>query len=165
MKAIEKLQKLLNIFNIKEDIKSDIIKFFKENPNPNDDQVHIFAKEKGIEPDDLETYIYSLVTDLLNKSENYIKVIGNLIPDTTKDRLLPIGKHNDIPYIAIDPKELAIGAEIEMEHTDDINIAKAIARDHIAEIQDYYTNPDYGLIAMEKKAKSKAKTKGEINYD
>ena len=55
----------------------------------------------------------------------------------TKDSA--IGKHNDIPDEEFDAKELAMGIEIEMEHTDDAEIAKAIAKDHLKELSDYYT--------------------------
>jgi hypothetical protein len=49
-----------------------------------------------------------------------------------------------------DPKELKLGIEMEMEHTDSEDIAKKIALDHLAEIPDYYTR----LAAMEKEAES-----------
>jgi hypothetical protein len=52
-----------------------------------------------------------------------------------------------------DPKkirrELEIGTKIEMEHTKSKKIAKEIAMDHIYEISDYYTDPEYGIIAIE----------------
>lgn len=47
-----------------------------------------------------------------------------------------------------DPKELEMGIKIEMEHTDNKDISKRIALDHLAEIKDYYTR----LIKMEKEA-------------
>lgn len=50
-----------------------------------------------------------------------------------------IGKHNDVPDIEFDPTELAMGIEVEKEHTDTLETAKAIAKDHLAEIPDYYT--------------------------
>ena len=46
------------------------------------------------------------------------------------------------------PKELAVGRKLEMEHTSNPNFAERIALDHLAEIPDYYTR----LIAMEKEA-------------
>lgn len=50
-----------------------------------------------------------------------------------------IGKHSNIPDSAFDPKELALGIKTELEHTDDVNIAKGIAKDHLMEFKDYYT--------------------------
>ena len=35
--------------------------------------------------------------------------------------------------------ELEMGIEIEQEHTDDINVAREVAMDHLDEIPDYYT--------------------------
>jgi len=37
------------------------------------------------------------------------------------------------------PTELRAGIKHEMEHTDDKEIAKSIAKDHLQEIPDYYT--------------------------
>lgn len=50
-----------------------------------------------------------------------------------------IGKHSHIPDSEFDEYELNLGMKIEMEHTDDVNIAKEIAKDHLVEIPDYYT--------------------------
>jgi predicted nucleotidyltransferase len=47
-----------------------------------------------------------------------------------------------------DREQLKIGIEIEMEHTNDPELAKEIAMDHLSEIPDYYTR----LKAMEKQA-------------
>jgi hypothetical protein len=54
----------------------------------------------------------------------------------------------------VDPKELKIGIEVEKEHTDDLEIAKSIALDHLAEIDDYYSR----LIKMEQEASNKLST-------
>jgi hypothetical protein len=45
------------------DLKSKIIAFFKANPNPDDSVVHAFAEKEGINPHELETEIYKLVTE------------------------------------------------------------------------------------------------------
>ena len=47
-----------------------------------------------------------------------------------------------------DQKELKLGIKIEMEHTDDPELAKEIAMDHLTEMPDYYTR----LEKMEKEA-------------
>ena len=39
----------------------------------------------------------------------------------------------------IDPHQLAMGIQVEMEHTNDKQIAEKIARDHLAENPKYYT--------------------------
>ena len=48
-----------------------------------------------------------------------------------------------------DEKELAMGIEVEYEHTDNPIIAERIALDHLTEIPDYYTR----LKKMEEEAK------------
>ena len=60
-----------------------------------------------------------------------------------------VGKHRDVPDDQFDEYELNMGIDIEMEHTDDKNIAKEIAKDHLSEIDDYYTR----LTDMEEEAK------------
>lgn len=47
-------------------------------------------------------------------------------------------KHGDDPDSLFDPKQLAIGQKIEMEHTDDPEIAKKIAKAHLSEFRLYY---------------------------
>jgi hypothetical protein len=60
----------------------------------------------------------------------------------------------------VDPKELKMGIEIEMEHTDNKVKAKKIALDHLAELPDYYTR----LKAMEKKGE-KEKNEGFSDFN
>jgi hypothetical protein len=65
-------------------------------------------------------------------------------------------KHNvDVKDIK---KEINIGIRVEMEHTDSKKVAKEIAIDHISEYADYYTDPDYGIIAIEDKLGDNKKT-------
>jgi hypothetical protein len=45
----------------------------------------------------------------------------------------------DVPDEEFDPEELEMGIEVETEHTDDLDEAKQIAKDHLAELPDYYT--------------------------
>ncbi|GEM_PF-2359466 len=60
-----------------------------------------------------------------------------------------VGKHKDVPDDKFDPKQLAMGIEVEKEHTDNPAIAKEIAKDHLAELPDYYTR----LKKMEEEGK------------
>ena len=46
-----------------DDLKEKLIAFFKANPNPDDDKVHAFAEQNGINPHELEEEIYKLVTE------------------------------------------------------------------------------------------------------
>jgi len=46
--------------------------------------------------------------------------------------------------------EIKLGTKIEKEHTDSIEEAKRIAMDHIFEFSDYYSDPMFGIVAIEK---------------
>ena len=60
-----------------------------------------------------------------------------------------IGKNSDTPDSRFDADELAKGVKVEREHTNYDEVARAIAKDHLSEIPDYYTR----IEAMEKAAK------------
>lgn len=91
---------------------------------PNDKVVHKLAEDLGIEPDKLETAIYKLFTSFTTKGKSKGKILD------------------------VDREQLAKGIKVETEHTTDLKISEKIARDHLAEIPDYYTR----LEAMEKQA-------------
>ena len=96
-------------------IKRKIMECFAKNENPPDTKIHKMAEKLGIEPDKLEEAIYKLLSSFLSqgKSKDYT------------------GEY--------DPEELRMGIEVEMEHTNDRDIAERIARDHLAEFKNYYT--------------------------
>lgn len=58
-------------------------------------------------------------------------------------------KHGDDPDDMYDAQQLAMGIEVEKEHTDDPEMAKAIAKAHLYEIHNYYTR----LAKIESEAK------------
>ncbi len=64
-----------------------------------------------------------------------------------------VGKHQGLKDSKFDEKQLKQGINIEKEHTDNKQIAKEIAKDHLAEIPDYYTR----LNKMENQAKREGK--------
>lgn len=80
----------------------------------------------------------------------YQKILADFL-DESKDSkpALSVGKHNDVPDSEFDANELAMGIEVEKEHTDDEAIAKEIAKDHLSELPTYYSL----LKAMEEKGK------------
>jgi len=92
-----------------------IIKWFMKNPSPPDSKVHALADKFGIEHDEFEGHIYMILSDLIHegRSKNFK------------------GKY--------DPKELAMGIKVEKEHLPYPSIAEKIAKDHLAELPDYYT--------------------------
>jgi hypothetical protein len=48
-------------------------------------------------------------------------------------------KKENVGINDVNPCQLKVGTEIEMEHTDDERVAQQIALDHLAEFPDYYT--------------------------
>ena len=111
-----------------EDIHGKIVRFFTQNPNPNDDQVHAFANELGMDEHEFERHIYMVLTEFMK----------------------PVGKHKASPDNQFDLNELRMGVEVELEHTDSRTIAKEIAKDHLAECSTYYTR----LKRMEQECES-----------
>lgn len=62
-------------------------------------------------------------------------------------KFLNVGKHNHVPDSEFNNQQLEKGIEIEYEHTDSRDVAKAIAKDHLSEDPRYYIF----LEEMEKK--------------
>jgi len=52
---------------------------------------------------------------------------------------LPGGVGDNTPTNQVDPNQLSIGIQVEMEHTNDHEIAQEIAMDHLTEDPEYYT--------------------------
>lgn len=127
------LRKRINEENM-EEIHKKIKDFFKKNPKPSDKEVHAYAEEIGIDEHDFEEHIYMILGSLLKEAN----VLAGGLADKNKPE-------------DFDPKELKKGIKIEMEHTNDPDLAKEIAMDHLKEIPDYYTR----LEKMEKEAKRK----------
>jgi hypothetical protein len=105
----------------KDDIETAVLEFFKKNPNPEDDAFHTFAEELGVEPDELEDIAYEAATKW------------------TSIALQGRANEKGFAEADADPKELAAGVKVEMEHTSDKEIAKRIALDHLSELPNYYT--------------------------
>jgi len=108
----------------KKDLLEKIIKWFQANPYPNDDAVHAFANELGIDEHEFEKHIYHILSSVLSEGKSKGKEIEH------------------------DPKQLEMGIKVEMEHTTNPLISRKIALDHLKEIPDYYTRLD----KMEKEA-------------
>ena len=118
----------------KSGLKSDIIQYFKDNPNPNDEGsggVHEWAEKNGHNKHKVEEAIYELMS-------TFVEFVVN-------------GRANEKGFkeADADPKELKLGIKIEHEHTTNKETAKRIALDHLAEFEGkkYYSY----LKEMEKK--------------
>lgn len=57
--------------------------------------------------------------------------------------------HSPVPK-GVDKKDFARGMRIELEHTKDKKVARAIAVAHVKEFKNYY-NKQYGLPALERR--------------
>ena len=79
--------------------------------------------------------------------------------EVEKEEKLEGGLADGKPDSKYDAKQLEMGIEVEFEHTNDRDIAKEIAKDHLEEIPDYYTR----LKNMEDKAKEEGKFKKSMS--
>jgi hypothetical protein len=121
MDILTKIDKLLEEKASPEQAKEEIINFLSKNPKPSDSQIHKLSDDLGIDTHIFESYIYEILGSFLGAGRAKEKGV------TEKD---------------VDPKELKMGIKVEMEHTTDPVLAKRIALDHLAELDDYYTRLD-----------------------
>lgn len=111
----------------------EIIKFFRSlKAAPKDEAIHELAEKMKINPHVFEGAIYDIVW---------------------KQIAFRPGKHAEVPDSKFDAKELKMGIEVEKEHTDNPDLAREIAADHLSEFPDYYTR----LAKMEAEAKAAKK--------
>ena len=97
----------------------DLIEFFRMNPNPTDDQVHLWARSENRDVEKVEEAIYGLATRFVNI------LTGGKYPGKVKE--------DDF-----DPKQIKKGIKVELEHTPDKDVAKKIVLDHLVESPTYY---------------------------
>lgn len=127
---MSRLQKFMNEEKKeKAGLRETLIKLFTEKDPPKNGIVHATAKKLGIEPDEVENTIYSM------------------FHMTLRGRMDLVGRHNDIDDSKFDAKQLKMGIEVEQEHVPDglseeagNELAKRIAKDHLAENSIYYTH-------------------------
>jgi hypothetical protein len=142
-KDLDKLENLIGLMKIKcKNVSSyDVPKKIDERSSIGD-EFHKAAQMSGVQ--DLRSMRFSEEEELKGGESDGM---------TEKDLA---EKHNvDVKDIK---KEINIGIRVEMEHTDSKKVAKEIAMDHISEYADYYTDPDYGIIAIEDKLGDNKKT-------
>jgi len=115
-----------------------LVVFFADHDNPSEEDVQAFADEQGIDFEDVIERAFTLLHNLLNG----------------------VGKHNDVPDDEFDPDQLEKGINVEREHTNDLLVAKMIAKDHLSELPDYYDR----LENMEDGAKEDGDVPEEDEY-
>lgn len=80
-------------------------------------------------------------------TEEFAKTSSNKKEATDSSDQVPGGLADGRPDSNFDPEQLAMGIKVEFEHTNDENLAKEIAKDHLVENAEYYTH----LEEMEEK--------------
>jgi len=73
------------------------------------------------------------------KPQSVVKLSEEDTVDVEVGNELEGGLGDDASLSDFCPKQLAMGLEVEMEHTDDPKVALEIAMDHLTELPDYYT--------------------------
>lgn len=73
------------------------------------------------------------------KPQSAVKISEEDTVDVEVGNELEGGMADDSSLSDFCPKQLALGLEVEMEHTDDPKVALEIAMDHLTELPDYYT--------------------------
>jgi len=123
------------------EMKKDFEDFLRENPNPEDEEVHEWAEENGYEIDEVEELAYSMAHKYLGNDEDSDEDSEDLI-DEHEDQI-PGGKADNSDPEDFDIDQIAKGIKVEMvEHTDDPEKALEIAMDHLTELDDYYDRLD-----------------------
>jgi len=131
-------------------VKSDVLDEPLEETNTNDIEKAI--KDKKIDPAVVKT---AAEKAMKGDSTDLAILMFNASAGNLRE-----GKGKELHPNAIHPGELRMGIRVEMEHTDDIDKAKKIALDHLAENPFYYTA--LKLSGIESPTKPKEKAKKEI---
>jgi len=105
----------------KPSLKAAIMNMFTKDNKVTVSDITKLSDKLGYSEKDVEETIYSLLTSFLNK-----------------------GKYNESgKQIKFDEKELEMGIKVEMEHTNDKDLAERIAKDHLTEIPGTGNNDGY----------------------
>lgn len=111
---------------LEKSVEGAIIEFLADNPFPPDDKIHDLSDKMKIQTPKFEAKVYGILSDIIEHAKG----------------------------ARANPRELAMGVKIEMEHTKFPEMARYIALAHLKEIPDYYSR----LKIMEKEAKSGSKS-------
>jgi hypothetical protein len=89
---------------------------------------------------------------------NWFKKIAQECNDITEEGL---SVKENVGSADVDPEELAMGIQVEYEHTNNEDLARKISLDHLSEIKDYYSR----LKKMEEEAKEELGISDEEESD
>jgi hypothetical protein len=102
------------------ELNKKLFDFFSKTNTLGEVDVHAFAEQNSIPPDQVEAVIYHLCGDMM--------------------QLLRGGKSAGVDPSKMDPQQLEMGIQVESEHVDNPIIQKKIAMDHLVENPLYYTH-------------------------
>lgn len=120
-----------------------LINFFLDQEQVTHAELAEWAVQNGLDPQEVENHVFRLFRSLIKG----------------------VGKHANVPDSEFDPEQLKMGIKVEQEHTDDPDVAKIIAKDHLMETglrgSKYGELGYYTLLQdMENKAKETASLLG-----
>lgn len=98
-----------------------LLQFLKDKQTISDEEMHKWAKENGYDVHQVEAACYKLASIF------------------ARFWLGGKSREENITAQKVNPEELQMGIKVEYEHTPDEWVAKKIALDHLAEMDDYYT--------------------------
>jgi len=106
------------------------------------DEAVVLSKEEFEQPEESndDAEFDAILKQLEDEMAGEIAVKSDVLDKPLEEEeQLNEGKGKDLHPNTIHPGELRMGIRVEMEHTDDLNVAKKIALDHLAENPFYYT--------------------------
>ncbi len=108
-------------------LSDNVMDYILEQKNYNPDSFYHWIQKEGFESEEVEFILYGFAL----KYAQFVKA----------------GKsyHKHLTEHDVDETQLRMGINVEMEHTDDPEVSKKIALDHLAEYDNYYD----GLKKME----------------
>lgn len=114
----------------------------KSNPYLND----VEFKGHGEADDYIHDYVVKQNPAIINDDEEYENEIARYhVEEVSTADVLPGGLSDEKPDSDFDLKSVLKGMEVEIEHTNDLDVAKEISKDHLSEDPEYYEK----LEAME----------------
>jgi hypothetical protein len=129
----------------------------------NFDEVKVLSKDEFEQPEesnDEDAEFDAMLKQLEDEMAGERAVKSDVLDEPLEEINEAKYKKPDLHPNQIHPGELRMGIRVEMEHTDDVEKAKKIALDHLAENPFYYTA--LKLSGIESPSKPKEKAKKEV---
>ena len=99
------------------------------------------------------TQLHDFIKNSAHSSRLSVDALEEKIIQVLLSSLSGIGKHNGIPDSSFNSEQLRLGIQIEKEHTNNLEIAKLIAKDHLISEPKYYNK--LAMVEPEEIAKAK----------